>query len=336
MLHILHSKASANRLLSLPIASVVLATLSACSSNDPSSNTSTVNLSFSDAAVDNADKVVVTVESITFQRSDEDDIVVETFVADDSQSTNNNTFEIDLLEFQGEDSRLVVDSVELPVGEYTDMIIDVLDENIENSYVLVNGEQKELKVPSDTLKLGGFSVNPTSSQNLIVEFGLQQSMTYNPGPDRYILKPRGVRIVALEAAAVVNGNIDHAALQSMDATCVATGEGENIASAGNVYLYEGAASDTQTLADNFDASLESSASNYLTPIASASLSGQTFTFSYLEPGTYTLAVSCHDQDDDADLLQQLGVPNPPGQSTQFELIRGQSLDCNIPLSEQGC
>ena len=48
-------------------------------------------------------------------------------------------------------------------------------------------------MPSGELKLGGFSVSATSSQIFVEGFGLRQAMTYNPGPDRYILKSRGVK-----------------------------------------------------------------------------------------------------------------------------------------------
>ncbi len=315
-------------------ASLSLLTLTACSSKDGSSNTANVDLSFSDAAVDDAAEVVITVERITFQRNGEqgaEDIVVETFVADEDGG-DAETFTLDLLTVQGQDSRLVVDSVELPVGEYSNMLIHVAPDEDNANYVVDAEGTKQLKVPSDVLKLGSFSIEPTSKQSMVVEFGLQQSMTYNPGPDRYILKPRGVRIMSVDQAALVTGNIDHAALQTNEA-CGALEQGSTD---GNVYLYSGHRIDPTTLADNFDEAIATNGNGMVAPFASSSLNSDTFALSYLEPGDYTLAVSCNAAADDADLLETLMVPNPAGQIIEFSIMEGQTLSCDIPISDTGC
>ena len=315
-------------------ASLSLLTLTACSSNDSSKNTTNVDLSFSDAAVDSADEVVITVERITFQRNSEEgaeDIVVETFAADDDGG-DTEYFTLDLLTVQGEDSRLVVDSVELPVGEYSNMLIHVAPDEDSTNYVVDAEGTKQLKVPSNVLKLGSFTIEPTSKQSMVVEFGLQQSMTYNPGPDRYILKPRGVRIVSVDQAALVAGKIDHAALQANEA-CGALELG---GTPGNVYLYSGHGIDPTTLADNFDADIAANENGLIAPYSSSSLMNDTFALSYLEPGDYTLAVSCNESTDDADLLEQLVVPNPAGQIIEFSIVEGQTLSCDIPLTDSGC
>jgi len=229
--------------------------LVSCNSSDSSNNNSpsSVDWSFSDAAVDGASEVVITVDRIIFQPSDDsvDDIVVDQFngntttedvhanntsTTDESNETvEAETYTIDLLTVQGNDSKLVLDNIKLPVGSYTNMLIEVIDDDVTNSYVSDAEGIKPLKVPSQTLKLGGFTNSSTSSQSMVVEFGLQQSMTYNPGPDRYILKPRGVRIVSIEEASLIDGVIDHSSLQAFE-QCDALDLG---GTAGNIYLYEG-------------------------------------------------------------------------------------------------
>lgn len=317
--------------------------LSACSSSESGLDTAAVDLSFSDAAVDDASAVVITVERITFQRngdesdeSDEsagsaEDIVVETFASDDDGG-DTETFTLDLLTVQGEDSRLVIDSVELPVGEYSNMLIQVVPDEENANYVVDASGTKQLKVPSNVLKLGAFTIEPTSKQSLVVEFGLQQSMTYNPGPDRYILKPRGVRIVAVDQAALVTGNVDHAALQVNEA-CSALELG---GTAGNIYLYAGHGIDPTTLGDNFDESIAANEDGLIAPFASSSLMNDSFSLSYLESGDYTLAVSCNETADDADLIEGLSVPNPADQVIEISIVEGQTLSCDIPLTENGC
>ena len=324
-----------HRTLFFAVASLSLLTLTACSSNDSASNTANVDLSFSDAAVDGADEVVITVERITFQRNGEEgaeDIIAETFAADEDGG-DTETFTLDLLTVQGEDSRLVVDSVELPVGEYSNMLIQVAPDEDNANYVVDAEGTKPLKVPSNVLKLGSFTIEPTSKQSMVVEFGLQQSMTYNPGPDRYILKPRGVRIVSVDQAALVTGAIDHAALQANEA-CGALELG---GTAGNVYLYSGHEIDPTKFADNFDTDMVTTDNGLIAPYSSSSLMNDTFSLSYLEPGDYTLAVGCNEATDDADLLEeQLVVPNPVDQVIKFSIVEGQTLSCDIPLTDTGC
>ncbi len=322
------------RALFFVFSSLSVVALAACSSNQSSPNTALVDLSFSDAVVDDAAEVVITVERITFQRNGEEgaeDIVVETF-ARDANGGDTESYTLDLLTVQGEDSRLVVDSVELPVGEYSNMLIQVAPDQDNANYVVDAAGTKQLKVPSNVLKLGAFTIEPTSKQSMVVEFGLQQSMTYNPGPDRYILKPRGVRIVSVDQAALLIGNIDHAALQATEA-CSALELG---GTTGNAYLYSGHGIDPTTLADNFDEFVSTNENGLVAPFASASLMNDSFSLSYLEAGDYTLAVGCNETADDADLIDQLVVPNPVDQVVEFSIVVGQTLSCDIPLSDIGC
>ncbi len=314
-----------------------------CSSDSNSgsdSGTSSINLSFSDAAVDGATEVVITVDKITFRQTGEDgdsDIVVDQF-SDGPDSENNaatngsDTYTIDLLTVQGNDSRLVVGELDLPVGEYSNMLIDVVDGDINASYVTDATGVKPLKVPSQTLKLGSFTILPTSTQSMVVEFGLQQSMTYNPGPDRYILKPRGVRIVSVDQASLIEGQIDHSALQANEG-CDALELG---GTAGKIYLYQGHSHDAAMLVDNFDPTLLTEASAYISPIASTSMQTDEYTLSYLEPGPYTLAISCHSELDDADVLDNITVPNPLSQIIEITLGDSDWMNCAIPLLDGSC
>jgi hypothetical protein len=188
---------------------LISSVLSACgsSSNDSGINTSDVGIRFSDAPVEQLDSVMISVDQLVFNQSGED-IVVDTFTSEELNLIDSDTFQLDLLDYQGLESSLVLDSVELPVGDYQNLRIVIQDN--EDTYVEESGSSihKELKVPSGELKLGGFSVSDISSQTFVIEFGLRQAMTYNPGPDRYILKPTGVRIVRLEDAASISGTVD--------------------------------------------------------------------------------------------------------------------------------
>ena len=322
---------SVNQLFARIMLIIAIAMATACSDSELAQGTSRVDLSFSDAAVDDASEVVITVDKITFQRNSdesEEDIVVDTF--SNADGSGAETFTLDLLTVQGEDSRLVVDDVQLPVGDYNNMLIEVIDtDNL--SYVVDAEGSKPLKVPSNTLKLGSFVIEPTSTQAMVVEFGLQQSMTYNPGPDRYLLKPRGVRIVSVDKASLITGTIDHATLQA-DSRCLPTDTGGTM---GNIYLYSGNTLDSAALTDNFDPETQNN-QDRIAPVASSSLDSDSFSLAFLEAGDYTLAVGCSSVPDDADLSENLVVPTPENEILEFGLGDAESITCNIPLTLTAC
>ena len=326
------SLAKSGTLLSMAL---VLAACSGSDSNDSPVTASDVNLSFSDSPVNGAEEVVITVDSITF-RGNGDDIVVDTFTSEDLGITDADTFQLDLLTVQGEDSRLVIDSVELPVGDYSNMLIDVIDEDTSVTYVTeIGGATKELKIPSDQLKLGGFTIDPTSKQSMVVEFGLEKSMTYNPGPQRYILKPNGVRILSVDQAAQISGEINHAALLSDECSALAP---DGVGIAGALYAYAIDDNAVAVLGDNFDEALAVNSTEAVAPYASSTLEATDFTLSYLEPGNYMLAVSCHTAIDDPNSLQadEITIPSPADQTIMVTLAAGDRLECNVPLVEGGC
>ena len=322
---------------------VASALLAACGSGGGSGGeervapiSSDVALRFSDAPVEALAHVVVAVEAITFRPEGGEDIVVERFTSEELGLEEAERFDIDLLEVQGEDSRLVLDSVVLPVGTYSNLRLDIVDEDLNASFVQESTDSalKSLKVPSGHLDLGAFEVSPLSTQSFVIEFGLRQSMSYNPGPDRYILKPRGVRIVQLEEAAAIVGGVDLAALHAQP-TCDAKPD----PSIGNaVYLYAGDTLDPAALADDFDpARAGDDAAGRVAPIASAALGADgAFVLPYLEPGGYTLAASCEAAGDEADTLDGITVPDPPGQLVTLTLARGERWRCTLGGTSPAC
>ena len=319
----------------ISVAMILTACSGGSSTSDSSITASDVNLSFSDSPVNGAEAVVITVDSITF-RGNGDDIVVDKFTSEELKLTNADTFQLDLLSVRGEDKRLVIDSVKLPVGEYSNMLIDVIDEDTTITYVKeIGGAEKELKIPSDQLKLGGFTIDALSKQSMVVEFGLEKSMTYNPGPERYILKPHGVRILSVDQAAQISGQIDQAALLSDECSAL---DPSGVGIAGALYAYSIEETAETVLGDYFDPALAASATGVEAPYASTALEATEYTLSYLEPGSYILAVSCHTAIDNPDLLQpgDIVIPHPASQKVTVTLNPGDKLNCDIPLTEGSC
>ena len=323
--------------------------LTGCGGSDGGDSSAQVSLLFSDAPVNIASKVVVTVDTITFNRPGGEDIVVDTFTSDDLGIVDADTFTIDLLEVQGNDYRLVIDSVELPIGDYSNIRIGILDEDVALSYVEEEplGGVKPLKVPSDELKLGGFTVGEASTQTFVVEFGLQQSLVYNPGPpgqDRYILKPRGVRVVDLQDASTLMGSV---ALDTIHT--VAPCDSKPDSQAGNVaYLYNGHDLDPNLLADNFvseDAAEPgevfdpNAPDNIIAPAVSVEVVGgdvNGYLFSFLESGDYTLTLSCVAENDDPITYDNIMIAAPSTELVEISLGVEEMLVCDFPLVDGSC
>ncbi|MGQ9426238.1 DUF4382 domain-containing protein [Gilvimarinus sp. F26214L] len=305
-----------------------------------------VSIGFSDAPVEDAAKVVISVDKMVFQPESGDDIVVDRFTSQELGIEDAETFQIDLLQFQGTDSRLVVDSVTLPVGEYRNLRIHVLDEDVNESFVeeVSTGEMKPIKVPSDQLKLGSFTVASTDTQSFVVEFGLRQSLVHNPTPERYILKPRGIRIVEKDTASTLSGAVDLAALHG-PGSCADKLD----PSKGNVaYLYEGHDLDPATLGDVFIRRDDQSGTNpgdfdpdvpndVLAPHAVAAVDEDgEYLFSYLFSGDYTLALSCLADNDDPVIFDGIRIPAPETELIEITLGLEEDLNCDFPLAEGGC
>jgi len=321
--------------LALAFLSATALTVGCGDSSSPA--TTVVSLSISDAPAGEVDEVAVTIDRIVFTQPG-DDIEIEEFVNnDDPEGDLLDTVTIDLLDYQGMASILVIEGLELEVGEYQNMILYVLDEDTDLSWVVEAGEteRKDLKVPSGRLQLGRFEVEDVGEQNFVIEFNLTQSLVYRPGAsDMYNLTPRGVRIVDVEAAVIVAGAVDPTLFDG-ESPCDEKVDPE----LGNVvYLYEGHGHETDTLGDLFDPEIDTdAAAELIPPFASEPVSGDgDFVFSYLPAGDYTLGFSCDAEDDDPEFDDGIVIPTPDGEVHEVSLEPGDEFTCNFPVSEGDC
>lgn len=330
-------------------AAIVMAgmTLSGCGSSSDSSeqSTSSVSLALSDAPVENLSEVVVVIDYIEVRRNSGDVLRIEQFLDDDDEDTDlEESFTINLLEYTGAEQKLVFEDRELLVGAYQDLRLGIDDEN---SYVIETegDERKTLKVPSDELKLGGFEITDRSTQTFVVEFDLRQAMTYNPGPDRYILKPRGVRIIGVEEAATLAGIVD---LDEMNSLGVC--EGKEDKTVGNVaYLYAGHDLDTAKLGDMFvrDDQAEDGVpaeedpdvpGDIIAPFASTPIEADgDYLFAELPAGNYTVALSCMAFNDDPVNWDEIAIPSPDvaGAVVEVTLTAGYLTDQGFTFQLEG-
>jgi hypothetical protein len=253
-----------------------------------------------------------------------------------SRVFDEDTITIDLLDYRGEDNALSVGPIDLDVAEYQNLRLEIIDEDINLSYVEeLGGDIRPIKVPSNELKLGRFEVTDSGDQTFILEFGLRKAMTYNPGPDRYILKPRSVRITEVARGTSVEGFVD-ADLFDGTAPC----DTKLDPFVGNVvYIYQGTGHDPMDFADDFDPTVDlgAAASSALEPYAveTVAIDG-TYFFSYLAAGDYTLVFSCDALDDDPDFDDGIMVPWPEDEFVEASTSPGERWACDFPVPFEGC
>ncbi|WP_416306981.1 DUF4382 domain-containing protein [Neptunicella sp. SCSIO 80796] len=244
----------------------------------PDSST-TFSLAVSDAPIDNAISVMVYFDQVEL-KGEGDPIVV------DVRDEDNNPKQIDLLSVQGSDFELIVDDMDIPTGDYTQLRISVTDD----SYIEMDQGTFPLQVPSGELKLDGFTALPNVAAAYTLEFDLRKSLVDPVGQQAVFLKPRGVRLVANHEVGVLEGTVSMALIT--DPSCTALPD----INAGNaVYLYNEDISDLAMLGDDAD---EPADQDEVSPFSTATVSFDEstqeyqFQMGYIPEGDYTLAFTC--------------------------------------------
>jgi hypothetical protein len=281
----------------------------------PTPSDPVLNLSVSDAPVDDVMQVVACFSEIELKASDEANN--QTFLIGDTQGSVEandlctdsegavlaNTRGVDLLTLAGMASTELLSGIEIGAGEYTQVRLAMSDA----SYAIVdldqngvaddadadgNPDKLPVTVPSSELKLDGFTANLGQQTDLTVEFDLRKGMTDPVGQPGYILKPRGVRLVDNSVSGHIQGTVAETLLINNECSVAPENLDEVVAS---VYLYEGTTLDATTLADNGGTEgLEA-----LTSVAVLFDGVDTYSFEigFVNAAGYTLALTC---DEDAD------------------------------------
>jgi len=273
------------------------------SSNDNSNDNlplPSFSLALSDAPVDDLSKVVVCFNQIelkgsgdaVFSVGDEVEMIaVNDLCLDNSGAVIPNTIGIDLLEYTGSESIALVEGISIAAGDYTQLRLIMSD----GSYGIdaQTGDKISISVPSNELKLDGFTATLGGTVDFTLEFDLNKGMTNPVGQAGYFLKPRGVRLVNNNEAGHIEGTVSETLM--IDNQCTPLSDSSvNVAS---VYMYEGTGVVIDTMEDN--GGDENGSLSY----ASASVtfdSEQTsynFEIGFIKAGDYTIAVTCDTEDD---------------------------------------
>lgn len=275
--------------LALACASLLLA---ACGGGG-GSDSGTLNLSVTDAPVDNADAVFVTFTGVELRSGGDAPIVI----------TFDEPIGLDLLQLQGDQSAFLIQGQELPAGVYDEVRLRVAGEansacNAGNgpydSYITINGNDEPLIVPSGATSgykvKGGITIAAGQRGDYTVDFDLRKSIAERGSTGCYNLKPV-LRVVDNAVTGTLTGNVDPALLA--DVSCASVSEGDVATGAGSaVYVYEG-----NVTPDDFDGLTDDV--NGPDPLTTAMLVppaevGGDFTYKvgFLLTGEYTVAFTC--------------------------------------------
>jgi len=258
------------------VVTAAVALLAACGggSDGDKSQTGRLKLSITDAPMDDVQEVWVKFSAVEFKPEGGAPVLNALAAA---QSLN-------LLELQNGRTAVLVNDVILPAGRYEwiRLVVDNVP-NVRDSYVMANGAECELIVPSGAesgLKMNrGFTLTADGSVALTVDFDLRKSLHAPPGQkgmmekctQGYLLRPT-LRLVQDSEVGAIAGTV-HAS--RVKAGCW-------------VYVFPGAvASTTPDDFDNKDAEP--------TVMAPVSENG-TYKATFLTEGTYTVAYTCSAED----------------------------------------
>jgi hypothetical protein len=289
------------RLVSI-VAALAVAGASGCGGGGSASGNGSVSIGLTDSPVDMADQVVVQVSGVAFKREDSAPETV--------QNLSPSLRQINLLQYQQGNVALLLDKVMLPAGRYQwlRLIIDA-QPNVRDSFVVVNGRECELSVPSGAetgLKLNrGFTLPADGSVALTIEFDLRQSLRAPPGQkgsaaectQGYLLRPT-LRVVDNANVGAIAGTVAFAA-GTVSLNCMP-----------KVYLFAGAVTpddmeDTTTAMPDVD------------PLAifpvdiPAGMTFGTYKAAFIPAGSYTAAFTCDDDttaDEVLDFVPAAGTP----------------------------
>ncbi len=305
-----------------------------CNNDDDDGNKPTLlTLGLSDSLPEDLKQVVIKVDSITFKRSGVDDVVVNTFTIPGLDLVDEDTFQIDLLKYQGTNQLKVITGLELVPGFYNEVSITIITGGIEHSYVQLAADDKlkAIEVGSGVQGLPGIQL-ASGEQTFTMEFGLAQALQYQTAKDTYLLTTNGVRMEDNLTAARLSGTVD----STLFDTVSPCNEKTTPTKGNRVYLYKGTGLLAENLADVFTSQSTTTAPvNAIAPFAVASMAQSSFTdnweysFGYIPAGSYTIAFACNTAADAAVEYNGLVIPLPTTQKHEITLAEADKGVCNL-------
>ncbi len=305
-----------------------------CSGSGSRNSPAVLTLGFSDEAVEALKQVVIEVDSVTFRRTGAEDVVVDRFTIPALGVTDADTFQVDLLQYQGLNQLRVIQDLELATGDYSGLLLGILGDDVNRSFVQQSDDTvKPIRVSGNSLSLPGPAL-ASKDQRFTVVFSLAQALDYRADTDDYLLSTTGMRVMDNALSASISGRVSRDLFDTV-APCDTKTDPE----AGNrVYLYRDSGQAATALADVFtEASVATPPAAATAPYTVASMAEDTLTGSwqyaagFLAAGNYLMAFSCAAADDSPVDYDGITIPLPDGQLYRFELVEGEAGVCDLAV-----
>jgi len=239
-------------------------------------DTGAITVGISDGLVESASEVVVSFTGLELKPKAGASFTLEP----------NQPLTIDLLEYQDGKRAVLLDGEVVGAGEYNWLRLAVQEMD---SYIVVNGQQYPLEIPSGEqsgLKLiHPFTVAVGSITDFTIEFDLRKSLV-RTGAGRHELRP-ALRIMDTLATNSISGTVDASLITAEKCN---NGDNDDIGNA--VYVFPGGAGVQDVQGDDGD------------PLTTANVTYNNaselyeFTVAFLSHGDYRLAFTCDASLDD--------------------------------------
>lgn len=303
----MHSKISHLRTL-LWIA-LTAVSLTACSGGGTLGSMGQMKLGLADSPIDGAEAVVVEFTGVELIPNAGKPVTI----------TFSEAKRIDLLNQSGTASAVLFDQ-QIPAGTYGQVRLNVVADGdpSHSSITLSDGTQHGLSVPSGTqtgLKLvSGFTVPASGVVDYTIDFNLRDSVTCPPGQSPTCLLRPALRMVNDASVGNIQGSVSNTEIPS--------------GCSPGVYLYNGTVTSPEDV-NTAKTDDPNQPINSVAPVA-GSTPPYYYQFTFLPPGSYTVAFTCEASSDNADTSDN-GITFSPIQ-TGITVTAGQTTTVNIPMT----
>lgn len=274
-------------LLALPI----LLTGCGGGSGDSSSGTGTLNLSLTDAPIDEANAVWVEFTGVSIKKQLETTTEETTETEEWIEIPFDEPVQINLLELQGSQNYQLLSGQALESGTYSEfrLHVNAVQDDVYDSYiVLSDNSEHELDIPSGSqtgLKVkGDITIPENGDAAFTIDFDVRKSIVVQGNGD-YKLKPV-LHLTQDDLTGHISGTVATELVTSNADNWSCSDEDPDTYNA--VYLFEGA---DATLSDISGATSDSTT----TALVSYNSDSGAYEFEagYLTEGSYTIAFTCH-------------------------------------------